>query len=246
MSAILHSIPFLGRMFKWLGQLPKRWHARSVDPNRHLKKILGRLDNLSVVQIGANDGMAGDPICSLIKSHPTWNALLVEPVPELFQRLTQTYQGFTNVRFENLAISDQAGSSQFFMVHPSALRAIPDLPPWWDQLGSFERNHILKHFGPIIEPYISEITISTLPLADVLARNQITCIDLLHIDTEGFDWHILRQLDLSRFRPKVILFEYRHLSEVEHSAALAFLQPSYRITDLDVTGEYLCERLDDI
>lgn len=241
MSAILQSIPFLGRMLSWLRQLPKRWHARSVDPGRRLRKILGRLDGLSVVQIGSNDGRAGDPVFSLLQSHPTWTALLVEPVPDLFLRLMETYQGGSNVRFENVAIADQEGSSPFFMVNPSALRAIPDLPPWWDQLGSFDRNHILKHFGPVIETHISEITIPTLPLADVLARNHVSRIDLLHIDTEGFDWHVLRQLDLTQFQPKVILFEYRHLPEAEHAAAIAYLQPLYRLSHLDVTGDLLCE-----
>ncbi|MBK7697246.1 MAG: FkbM family methyltransferase [Saprospiraceae bacterium] len=37
-------------------------------------------------------------------------------------------------------------------------------------------------------------------------------IDLLHIDTEGYDWEILKQLRLAKYFPRPIIFEHKHLS----------------------------------
>jgi hypothetical protein len=36
-----------------------------------------------------------------------WPGLLVEPLPDLFQRLQNTYHGYVNLSFANVAITDQ-------------------------------------------------------------------------------------------------------------------------------------------
>lgn len=237
----IKTIPFLGHLFRFAGQLRWKWHVRRVDPLRRLRRILAGQQNLSVVQIGSNDGRTHDPVFSLLETHPTWSALLVEPVPHLFERLKQNYANRPNVRFENVAIAEDSGTRPFFVISHDAKDAFQNLPAWSDQLGSFDRNHIIKHLGPSISPHIREITIPTLPLASLLDRHQVTQIDLLHIDTEGFDWRILSQLDLVTFRPKVILFEFKHLTEAEQASALTRLQSLYRLSHLDVTGDLLCE-----
>lgn len=235
------SVAVLGRVLKFARQLRWRLHARAVNPERRLKKIFGRHQTLSVVQIGSNDGTGGDPLFSLINSHPGWNALLVEPVPYLFARLKQNYAGRPNLRFENAAIGETSGSLPFFIIDPAAMQTLQDLPQWAEQLGSFDRDHIVKHLGPAISPHVQEVNIPTLTLTELLTRHQIDRIDLLHIDTEGHDWRILSQLDLERFRPQVILFEYNHLSEEEYQAAMARLQKYYHVHILDINGDLLCE-----
>jgi len=44
-------------------------------------------------------------------------------------------------------------------------------------------------------------------------------IDLLVIDTEGYDYRILQQCDLERLRPTIIMFEHQHLSPGDKAAA---------------------------
>jgi hypothetical protein len=43
------------------------------------------------------------------------------------------------------------------------------------------------------------------------------------IDTEGWDWRILRQFDLTILHPKLILYEHQHLSPQERDQAHQFL-----------------------
>ncbi|MEL6355387.1 MAG: hypothetical protein AAFQ37_00490, partial [Bacteroidota bacterium] len=47
------------------------------------------------------------------------------------------------------------------------------------------------------------------------------------IDTEGYDWKVLQQLELDRYQPCFILYEHKHLAVADYTATLQFLQPEY-------------------
>jgi methyltransferase FkbM-like protein len=56
---------------------------------------------------------------------------------------------------------------------------------------------------------------------------------VLPIDTEGFDYKVLAQIDLSRYVPRLILFEHKHLSAEEKTRAAALLRAyGYRCSEL--------------
>lgn len=48
-------------------------------------------------------------------------------------------------------------------------------------------------------------------------------IDLLHIDTEGYDFEILKTIDFSVIQPAVILYETKHLSPCDQQASVELL-----------------------
>ena len=53
--------------------------------------------------------------------------------------------------------------------------------------------------------------------------------DLLQVDTEGYDSAILRMIDFSRFRPRVIKYEQKCMTAVERAAHIDRLaQHGYR------------------
>ena len=214
--------------------------ARRLDPVVRIGRILRNQENAYVVQIGSNDGVANDPIHQLLLAHPGWEALLVEPVPFLFERLRQNYPNQARFRFENVAISDQPGTLPFYYVAEGATRKIADLPHWHDQLGSFDPDHIRRHFGNRLDAFIVKTQIATVSMPMLLERHRVPRIDLLHIDAEGSDWMILRQVDLVRFAPRIILFEHAHLSETDKQAAREFLSKRYRIADLGM--DFICVR----
>jgi FkbM family methyltransferase len=208
-----------------------RYHAWRTDPVRLLGRALRATPDAMVVQIGANDGRTGDPIHQLIAAHPAWRTLFVEPVPFVFERLVATYRHRANCRFENVAVAETPGTRCFFYLPETAHAAFPDLPEWYDQLGSFNREHIVAHLGARVEPFIARAPVECVPLAALLARNNVGQIDLLHVDAEGYDWKILRQLNLNHLPPRAILFEHRHLSANEKSGAVSRLSRDYRLFD---------------
>ena len=73
---------------------------------------------------------------------------------------------------------------------------------------------------------------STLPA--LLDEYAIDKIDILHIDTEGYDWNILSQLDLNKYQPSFILFESNHLSEIDIKAVKKFLAQRYILFDAGI------------
>ncbi len=206
------------------------------SPSIWISKIL-RGDGASIVQIGSNDGVHGDPLHELIKKNKNWKALFVEPVPYLFEKLKKTYGSNSRFTFKNVAIND--GSQQiFYSVREEAKACIPQLPNWYDQLGSFNKDNIVKHLDGVLEPYIEETVLTGLTLRELFKQNNIQEIDLLHIDTEGHDWKILSQLDLDKYNPSVVLYEHKHLSEGEIGDSINFLKRKYSIFKLG--GDFIC------
>lgn len=196
---------------------------------------------LDVVQIGSNDGMTGDPIFDLIRKNGNWRVTFVEPVPYLFEKLKQNYSYDTRFRFERAAIND--GSEQiFYSVRPEAKEHIPDLPDWYEQLGSFYKENILYHLNGVLEPYMEETVIKGMTLSQLFEKNDVTDLQLLHIDTEGYDWKVLSKLDLSKYKPAVILFEHKHLKRGERKASIKFLKKDYYIFALG--ADSFCLRKD--
>lgn len=220
------SIPYLGRellKFRYGLQHPHKYYD---PPDRWLRSITAEWFEATVVQIGSNDGVAGDPLHAIMVRRPRWRALLVEPVPHIFEELVVNKAGLPNVVCENVAISD--GSEQtFYAVDPAAEQALPDLPEWYDQLGSFDRTHITKHLGGLLEPYIREIHVRGDTLQGLLDKHGFGCVDLLHVDTEGYDYEVFKQFDLGRYAPKVVLIEHKHLSTADKGRILDRLAGRY-------------------
>ncbi|WP_026914470.1 FkbM family methyltransferase [Christiangramia portivictoriae] len=206
-------------------------------PGTWIGKLLNKQE-VMVVQIGSNDGKSGDPLFNLIAKWKSWKALFVEPVPYLFDQLKQNYGEVERFTFENRAVND--GSEQIFYSVPENIHdKIPDLPVWVEQLGSFKKNSITGHLQGKLEPYIEEIIVQGITLSELLKKNKVERIDLLHIDAEGYDWIILSQLDLSTFRPEIILYEHKHLPIDEKQASLFFLK-SYNYLIYHLGSDYLC------
>ncbi len=196
-----------------------------------------------VVHVGSNDGVQGDPIADLIRTNTEWQVLFIEPLPHLFRRLVANYPHSSRFRFENVAVSDKKERRPFYYVSDEIKNARGDVPFWYDQLGSFNKNHI-STANVDFEPFITSELVRCEPLRDILARNRITKIDVLHIDTEGYDYEILKQLDLEANPPHAILYEHKCLSPEDQLAARRLLlRARYRVSvvhdDQDTLAIYL-------
>jgi len=171
------------------------------------------------LQVGANDGLMDDPIHFLVRKYGWWGVLL-EPDPQLFERLKENYSGVDGPILVNAALSPINGKTTFYRI-----RMDEKMPNWCALLGSFRREVILsnKNDVPEIETHIVEDRIESISFHSLVARYKPPRIDLIVIDTEGYDLEILRQLDLIRFRPDLIVYEYKHLNERERTIAADLL-----------------------
>lgn len=189
------------------------------------------------VKVGANDGITGDPVSEVLLADERWKGLLIEPAPPCFQRLVANFGNSPRFAMEQVAIGKTNGEAAFYFVDPAAAKEIPGLPSWFDQLGSFDRNHIVKHLGGLLEPFIIEQRVPVRRLADVLRSNGIHAVHLLQIDTEGYDFELLKTLDLAAEAPSAIYIEHRHLGKADRIAMLQMLRDhNYRVDDCG--GDY--------
>lgn len=171
------------------------------------------------VQIGAHDGFTNDPINRYVKRY-SWRGLLVEPVKKMFDRLKSNYRYQKGLIFENVAVSTKNEVKKLYKIRQGA-EGVPD---WCDQISSFMPEVILRHeklVPSIRENLIAEETVCV-TLNDLLQKHRIKNIDLLQIDTEGFDFDIIKSLDFNVFRPRIIRYENFHLrgQDKEECAAL--------------------------
>ena len=185
------------------------------------------------VKVGANDGITGDP-CStdILLAAANWKGLLIEPVPYCFDRLKANFPDRIRFRLEQVAIGASKTEESFFYVDANAAHSLPSLPSWFDQLGSFKKEHILKHLSGTLEPFIIECKVPVCRLSDVLARHGIHDLHLLHVDAEGHDYEVLKTLDFAIHSPFSIFVEHKHLIDAQRKELLSLLlEHGYSIVD---------------
>jgi FkbM family methyltransferase len=204
--------------------LKKAICRRNAEGFRGQMLRVSTLPGATFVKIGANDGITNDPCSDLLLAGTNWRGVLVEPVPFCCERLKRNFCDRSRFAIEQVAIGTTAGEHPFYYIDQSAINSIPSLPEWYDQLGSFSRDHILKHFGTKIEPFIVESKVETVTMTDLFGRNRISEIHLLHIDTEGYDFEILKTLDFTKYCPLIIHIEHKHLSGVDKKEMVRLLR----------------------
>lgn len=186
------------------------------------------------IQVGSNDGRRNDPIFSLVHANPEWRGIFVEPVPYLFEQLRNNYAGRVGLTFENVAIND--GSTQvLYWTDPKAKEDHPNLPDWFDGLGSLNEEHVCGAPGvaELLLRYRREMPVKGSTFQELLDRHEVTDFDLLVIDTEGYDWQVLRQVDFARYKPRIVVYEHKCLNAEDKVRAEQHLSAFYTLKKLD-------------
>jgi FkbM family methyltransferase len=172
-----------------------------------VRALIASHNDVFFVQVGANDGLMSDPVREFVDRY-RWRGILIEPIPWLFDKLRENYRDHPQVIFENMAISD---SREFLTLY--TLEQDPDLPNWAHGLTSFSRDILMIHrrCHPRFDRLIKEVRVPSVSLTGMLESHTVQKLDFLSIDTEGYDFEVLKTLDFERFRPMVIQFEHAHL-----------------------------------
>jgi FkbM family methyltransferase len=192
-------------------RLLKRKPELEIDsPLAFVVAELGRsADEFFFVQIGAFDGISDGWFRELIVNN-RWHGILVEPQPEAFRRLQQTYADQPQLKFRNVAIGRAAGEATMYTLRTGA-----------SQVTSFDYQHLVRHLKRTAD--IIPIRVPCLTLHELLAEAGFRCLDLLQIDAEGFDAEIIRSIDFGALKPSIIRYEHRNLLSRDHDRLLEML-----------------------
>jgi FkbM family methyltransferase len=226
-SQLRHSIHIKSGLFRVLYLLPDRW--RIPDGVRTaLKQFAATHERVFFINIGSNDGLAGNPLREFVVTRK-WEGIMVEPVHFVYERLVKAYRGYPHVRCENVALGEISGTKPFYHLRKNKV-----LPPGYDQVGSFNKEKILNedYMFPGLANFIESIDVQCLTLRDLLARHGNRKVDVCVIDAEGFDFEVIKQIDLKNSPPAMIVFETVHLTPTDKAACFSLLERGgYRLKE---------------
>ena len=161
-----------------------------------------------LIVLGAHIGIHIKDEISKIKDS---SILLVEPVPHNISAIKENLKEFKNIHLEPVAVASVRETKDFFFVKATSINKLKK--HWASGIGSFNKNHLLNHRTKrflIEEDDIDKIPIKTVKFEDLIEKYSITEIDKILIDIEGYEYEILRDMDLKKVRINSILFEYKH------------------------------------
>jgi FkbM family methyltransferase len=195
---------------------------------------LGRIpDTAFVLEIGAMDGIRFDPLHGHLVAR-RWNAVVVEPLPDMFSLLKTNYETCPWIQCANVAISETTGPISMFRVRPDATAA-HGLGEWIVGISSAIKGPTLSYLGDIV----SEEVVRGLTFVDFVEEFGIKQIDVLQVDTEGYDWKILEQIDLDRWKIGLIHIEVLNLRPCDRLKVFTALRAAgyeFHYDRMDVTA----------
>ena len=144
--------------------------------------------------------------------------------------MVSNYAGHPEVTPLNAAIDREDGIRILYRIDPR----MEDVPDWCHGIASFNRDHVLSVAAkyPGIEDHIIEEEVACLSFAYLIESQKIDKIDFLQIDTEGYDYEIIKTIDFDLMPPQIIRYEDAALSNQASIECVEYLiQKGYRIFD---------------
>jgi FkbM family methyltransferase len=145
-----------------------------------------------LVQIGTNDG--NDEFRELVRNTSPSKLILVEPIKMFNESILYNYKGIQNVILENVAITNKK-QGEVSLVIPKERREMwgtgnYTLLPMDDWGSEFEEHKV-----------------PSMTFQQLCDKHNITHIDFLQIDTEGYDHEIIKSIDFNKITIDCIRYE---------------------------------------
>jgi FkbM family methyltransferase len=212
------------RLGERLAALRYRRLLRRMAGPKLLSEFAAAYPRAVFVEIGANDGEQHDHLRPFVLDS-AWRGIMVEPVAYVFERLRANYGHIDRIALENSAVAHRDGELPFYHLRERSADELESLPDWYDALGSFSKEVVLAHEPqiPDVAERLRETSVPTLTFESLLAKHGHEHADLVLIDTEGHDWEIIRNIDLERSGPRLLIYEHFHLSRADRDACLGHL-----------------------
>mgnify|MGYP005841865625 CR=1 FL=1 len=195
--------------------------ALEVDLGLLVRQRLAGGGSFFFIQIGAYDGKANDPLFELVRER-SLNGILIEPQPDVFETLRENYRDSENLIFENCAIGKNDGELVLYRLKEEYLYLGGNVAK---QITSPYREHIEKliSWDSNTDQVIEKISVPSLSLKSLLAKHGIVRLDVLQLDTEGYDFEIIKTIDFTSVCPQIINYEHVHLSAADQQACWELL-----------------------
>ena len=181
------------------GTVSAGWtHPTDLWPNKIRSQVFDNInsDCPTIVQIGANDGVAGEyyGLLPFLESLNNFRLFLIEPQTKYIKYLKEIYGKFSDkVQYLNVAITES--SSKFSMTDRQNCAQI-----------------VSQNTDNFLEDGKSRLKVDGLSWSNFLKIYNIDKIDILLMDCEGYEFNIIKQFKDDQVIPKKIRYEYPHFN----------------------------------
>lgn len=161
------------------------------------------VDELCVLSIGENDGITFSNSYDLIQQG--WKAVLLEPSPKAFARMSKLHENNSNVICLNYGIANESG--EFGFNESSGYKQGSDVA----LVSTLIDSEMDRWLGDVS---FEKITAKFKTFQDFIKEVPNKCFDFISIDAEGYDYEILKQINLDIYGCKCLCIEYNGKSDL--------------------------------
>lgn len=154
------------------------------------------------IDIGANEGITFSNTRALAELG--WSGCFVEPSPKAFERLKKNYKGLSGFYFYNVALGNHNGTA--ILQESASLISTSDV----GLVSTFEVSE-MQRFKKVTtyEP----VSVKMFKWKTFYNRLKIKEFTMVNLDVEGFEMHILPDMDLSK--TKLLVIEHNGKQELK-------------------------------
>ena len=204
---LIHTKSFAREVLRRIGYRAFRIGSYEIfDFESFLYRHLAVHKTLTFLQIGANDGVMNDPIYRFnLDNRAVISGFVLEPLPDVYERLVKNYQYCPAIKPFNLAIHATEPEMVLHRVRPERASEVSSFARG---IASFDGTHWEKTTLVPNAGYMEQVKVKCVSFSDFIKSNAIENLDLLLVDTEGYDYQILMSIDFSYIKPRIIRFEH--------------------------------------
>lgn len=184
---------------------------------------------LSILQIGANDGIGNDPLFDFFNKEQFWSATLVEPHPLAFSRLHDLYGDDERITLIDKAVGVKRGALTLYFPNKKYEQetgaSISKRTRLATCVPSIQQQRITRILGVPGEEtwnYIDQETVDVITLRDLVELYSTPRPDIVCIDIEGLDGDVAKAA-AEEFAAEIIFFEIWHLSCEDQKSVMSYL-----------------------
>jgi len=156
--------------------------------------ILPLKNNGTFIEIGANDGKTGSFTYNLARMG--WNGLNFEPVPRLYKLCCENHKNHKNIKNYQMALGE--AKEEATIIDADTLSTIDkNVIDIYSKVPQFTNNFKNNNYHKIkIEK-----------LDNILEQNNITDIDIIILDVEGYEENVLKGFTIEKYNPNIFIIE---------------------------------------
>ena len=197
--------------------------VRGHDTFRDLAWLQRRRTNPVILDVGANDG---ETVSAFLRRFPHARILAFEPYAPLYQRLRRRFRHTTTVETLNVALGAAPGTARLHLYSGHRMNSLL-------RLDADPANPMAAGFTER-----GAVTVPVATIDDFVRERRLPRVDILKIDTQGYDLEVLRgaAVQLAAHRVGAVLLEVNFVPMYERQASFADLHAlltghGYRLVD---------------